>query len=890
MPNYKFIKKSNGIEEYELTANGLRILLAEDHSAPVATVMVTYQVGSRHENDRYRGSAHLLEHMMFKGTPAYNKQAQTSIASVLQQVGAMMNAGTWQDGTNYFELLPSDQLDLALSIEADRMRNSLIRQEDLKSEMPVVQSEFDRLDNSPLFALQHGVWEKAFQVHPYHFPIIGIRQHLEEMSAAGLKEFYDLYYWPNNAVLSIIGDFETKKILALIEKKFASISASPQAIPSLDLQEPEQKEKRFIEIKREDRVQAVELAYKTPPATDADIIALGLLGQILGDGKTSRLYRALIDRGLAVQVYSEASKTFDPGLFELLVILTPGVKHEEAEKELFRILDEIKKEGVTEEELTRAKNQLYAQMAFMRDGSFSMSNELSAAIAAGDWTLFTEYPQKIKSFTNADVLRVAQKYLIESTLTHGRLISKHPEKPNKTIPLKAQKPASSVVIVPDTEIPLEEILSLPSQEIPAGKKISQRAKVKKVGPVQVITVKTGVKDVVTLAGSFKGPGRVFAKNSRVADMAASMLDQGTKDMDKFEIAKLLEDRGAQVGFRLNHERVGFNARCLKKDVPLVLRLISEQLRYPDFDPEEFEKTKQNQRAGIYQAMSETAQQAAAALSREIYPPGHPHYELPFEKELENVEKVTLPDVREFFDTHYGPMEMTVVAVGDVDSETLEKSIETGFADWAVKKITSDYPHEILDRAAERKVIFVADKTKADVILGHGLSVTREDPVYFPLYLANGILGGDFSARLSNTVRDDQGLTYHIQSQLNGIEKKTQGHWEINMILNSKSLEAGIDAATAQTRLFIAEGITEKELEDEKSTLTGNFKVALATTGGLAGQILRAEELGLGLQYLDEFENLIQAVTLPQANQALRQYFHPDKLHIVIAGSIKEKKK
>lgn len=891
MPKYTLIKKSNGIGEYKLNANGLRILLAEDHSAPVATLMVTYGVGSRNENDRYRGSAHLLEHMMFKGTPSYNKSSGTAISSVLQRVGAVMNAGTWQDGTHYFELLPSHELGLALSIEADRMRNSLIREEDLKSEMPVVQSEFDRLDNSPLVALQQEVWSKAFGVHPYHFPVIGVRGHLDKMPAAHLKEFYDTYYWPGNAVLSVIGDFQIPEILSQIENKFGQVPACPRPVPSMETREPEQKEKRFVEIKREDRIQAVNLACKIPPATDPDIPALDILSRILGDGKTCRLYRGLTDRGLAVQVYAETAKNFDPALFETIVILAPGIKHEEVEKEIFRIYDEIKTSGVSQEELTRAKNQLYAEAAFTRDGSLAMSNELSAAIAVGDWTLFSAYPQTIKAVTREDVLRVAQKYLVENRLTHGRLISKHPEKQAPRPSPDSQKGSGAPpMIVPETEKSSLEASPAFSEAIGAHKKISERARIKNIGPIQVITVKTNVKDVVTLNGSFKGAGRAFSKNSILPDLAASMLDQGTRDRDKFEIAKLLEDRGIQLTFHINHERVGFNARCLKKDTGLVLRLLAEQLRYPDFDPAEFEKVKQNQVAAIYRAMSETADQASAALTREIYPPGHPHYDPPFETQLKDLEKITAADAREFYESRYGPMDMTVVAVGDVEPSVVEDVIQTGFAGWKIKDVAFDYPKETADRPPGRKVIYVGEKIKSDVFLGHGLPVTRRDKAYFPLYLSNTVLGGNFSARLSNTVRDEQGLTYDIQSRLNGIEKQTRGHWEISMILNPKSLEAGIEAALAQIRLLVEKGITEKELADKKSTVSGNFKVALATTGGLAGQILRAEELGLGLEYLDEFEDHILAVTLEEADQAIREYFHPEKFHIIVAGTIEEKRK
>ena len=205
-PGFKFIKTSGGIEEYRLESNNLRILTLEEHSAPVATFMVTYHVGSRNEAIGYTGATHLLEHLMFKGSKKFNKEKNTAIWSELQNVGAQINATTWNDRTNYFEVVPSEHLERAIAIEADRMRNAFLKDEDRQPEMTVVRNEFERGENSPFDVLDKNIWATAYQAHPYHHSTIGWRSDIENVSTKRLQELYNMYYWPNTATATIIGD------------------------------------------------------------------------------------------------------------------------------------------------------------------------------------------------------------------------------------------------------------------------------------------------------------------------------------------------------------------------------------------------------------------------------------------------------------------------------------------------------------------------------------------------------------------------------------------------------------------------------------------------------------------------------------------------------------
>src|ERR671933_634814 len=318
-----FVAEADGIREYRL-ANGMKVLLVENRVAPVATVLVVYKVGSRNEAVGYTGSTHLLEHMLFKGTPTFNLARNTQISATLQKVGADFNATTWYDRTNYFETVPSDQIELAIRLEADRMRNSLIADADRQSEMTVVRNELERGQNEPSEVLDEAVYAAAFREHPYHHPTIGWRADVEGVPTSRLKEFYDTFYYPNNATVILVGDFEESEALNLISKHFGAHETSDHTIPEVYTEEPPQQGERRLVIRRTGELALVQIAFHTPgvlgqmnvlsneelarralnPPAQNDIYPLVVLSAALSNGVTSRLYQALVEKQLAVSVNS----------------------------------------------------------------------------------------------------------------------------------------------------------------------------------------------------------------------------------------------------------------------------------------------------------------------------------------------------------------------------------------------------------------------------------------------------------------------------------------------------------------------------------------------------------------------------------------------------------
>jgi len=418
------IKESGGITEYQHKKNGLTVLFLENHNAPVITFMVTYRVGSRNEAIGHTGSTHLLEHLMFKGSEQFNKEEGTAIWNVLQDVGATINATTWFDRTNYFELLPKEHLPQAVKIEADRMRSAFIRDDDRKSEMTVVRNEFERGENDPWEALDKNIWATAYQAHPYHHSTIGWRSDIENVPTERLKEFYDTFYWPNNATVTVIGDFDKAKTLVLLDQKFGSISRSPHTIPEMYTTEPIQEGPRRITVKRAGEMPIIGIAHKTPEGTNKDIYALQILGRILGYGKTSRFYKRFIDTGLAADVNVWSYPLHDNGLFITYLFIAGDDSCEDVEKEILDEYAKIISDGVDVEELQRAKSQINAETAFTRDGTYSVASNLNEAIALGDWTYYTTFLKKIENVSIDDIRRVANTYLKEDQSTTGFFIPK----------------------------------------------------------------------------------------------------------------------------------------------------------------------------------------------------------------------------------------------------------------------------------------------------------------------------------------------------------------------------------------------------------------------------------------------------------------------------------
>ncbi len=419
---FTYVKTVGDLAEYTLDANGLDVLLMPEHSSPVVTFMVTYHVGSRNEVIGSTGSTHLLEHLMFKGGPNYNDAKGNSIKQFLESIGGNYNATTWLDRTNYFAEVGSEHLEGYMAIEADRMRNLWIRESDRQTEMTVVRNEFEIGENDPTQALDKEIFAAAYVAHPYHHSTIGWRSDIEKVPIEKLRAFYDTFYWPDNATVSLIGDFDPAKGLELVKKYYGVYPRAPHPLPQVYTEEPEQSGPRRVTVRRAGELGVVGVSYKSPAGTHPDYPALEVLGTILSSGKTSRFYRSLTDKSLTLNVSADPAFNHDASLFQIYANLAPGSKHEEVEKIILEEVEKVKTAGVTDAEVATAVGKITAATAYARDGSFQIASVLNEDIAAGDWSLYVTVPEAIKKVTAADVKRVAEKYLDINKSTTGWFI------------------------------------------------------------------------------------------------------------------------------------------------------------------------------------------------------------------------------------------------------------------------------------------------------------------------------------------------------------------------------------------------------------------------------------------------------------------------------------
>jgi len=868
---FEFEKEAGGIKEFTMTSNGLTVLIKEDKTAPVATFMVTYRVGSVNEATGHTGATHLLEHLMFKGSKNY-KNGKADV--ILDSIGARTNATTWTDRTNYFGTLPSNHLETIIKIEADRVRGAIIVEEDRQSEMTVVRNEFERGENSPQRVLDQHIWSMAFQAHPYHHSTIGWKSDIENMPIEKLKEFYDIYYWPNNATVSIVGDVDTKEGLALVKKYFGKIRRSKHEIPTVYTTEPEQEGQRRVVLNRAGQQGVVGVAFKSPPAADKDMAPMIVLGEILGSGKNSRFYKQITDKGLVTSISASPSKFKYEGLFEIYASLTPGTKHEKVEELILEVLEEVKDSGVKEKELQKAKTKLITSRLFSQDGSYAIASGLNEAIASGDWTLYTSYEEKIKKVTLADIKRVANKYLVTQKSTVGYFIPEVSTGGGLLKGASAHRHHNGPYYFKK-----EEDLKEAGGFFQKGVEFSEPTE-----GVFLYTLKRG-KGVVTLNGSMLGGYNYAEQKQQVPSLVVSMLDQGTTNKTKFQISDELESVGARLDFGSGPSRVSFSAKFLSKDTDRVLGLMAEQLQSPSFNEEEFKKVKKRREASLKRAKESTWNNAFDDFLLSIYGDKHQNTPTDPEKAIKELDKIDIEDLKAFHKKNYGRGSMFVVAVGDVSHESLSKKIKKEFGGWKKSPLVETPENRTGTPTKKVNYISMKDKTSSDLLYGIALDINEDSPEFLPLSVATRVLGGSFTARLMRKVRVEDGLTYGVYSSITGTTNKSPGAWIAYGTYSPDLLKKGEVSMEGVIEMWIDSGITKEELSNMKSTIIGSTQVGYDTTSGISRAILSSVVNKGGVKYLDEYANKVESITLEEVNKAIKKHIKFNLLYKVAAGSI-----
>lgn len=892
----------NGIYPYRMKSNGLTVLIQEQHLAPVVAVMMVYGIGSRNEAVGYTGATHFLEHLMFKGTKKHDPMKGTGIDDTLKPVGGINNASTSQDRTNYYEVAPVQQINLLLELEADRMRNLLLREDDRTSEMTVVRNELERGEDDPDELLMNNLYATAFREHPYHHPVIGWRADVENVPTERLRQFYHDFYWPENATLIVIGDIQKEKILAEIATKFGAIKRSQKKLPRVYTQEPPQEGERRFTVSRGNDIPRLLMGFHTVKATDKDTYPLEVLQSILGDkGKTSsRLYRALVDNGMAVDAFAFNNVMRDPSLFIVGATPSKELALKDLEKTALSVITEIKDKEPTDAEVNRAKLEITKRYRLDAVDSLGRADQIGDAIGVADWKWWASYCDNINKVTAKQVQAAAKKYLTANNMTVGYYepkVKDAPDAAKNAATEETQKtsnniPPPSQATADDAPQPTVEPLKLLWRKKGTGNLGARTETLKFDNGLTAIVLPMAGTGTVTIAGKIKA-GRYFetSEHSKVAPLTAELLTKGSSRFSRFKISEILEAMGTSLDFSADSFFAGFNVDVVASDAREIIPLIADVMQRPLFQPEEFEKSRKQLVSEIEERKVNTGANAWMSIRHVLYKPSSVHYANTFEVQLEHLKGVTRDDLVAFHKRQFTPANTVLSFVGDIKTDEVINLVAREFASYKGGKEDSISIDDTgVNRAAlgRRLVSNLADKTNMDVVIGWPIPVSIKSKDYFAETIGSAALGYDsFACRLA-PLRDRFGLTYSISSSLTEASFPNS-LWAISYSVAPENLEKAQEHINRIVKEYVKNGITKEELDHEKGHLTGTYIVESRSPRTIASQLAYAYIMGLPLDFLDHFTRKVHAETQSSVNAAIRKYFQIDKCVTSVAGQVKQKK-
>lgn len=867
-----------GITEYRLQ-NGLRVLLFPDPSKQTITVNITYLVGSKHENYGESGMAHLLEHLVFKGTPNH-----PNIPQELTEHGARPNGTTWVDRTNYFETFNATEENLrwALDLEADRMVNSYISKKDLDSEMTVVRNEFEAGENNPFRVLMQRVMSTAYLWHNYGKSTIGSRADLENVPIDRLQAFYRKYYQPDNAVLTVVGKIDEAKTLQLINEEFGVIPRPARQIEQAYTLDPTQDGERSVVLKRVGDTQVAMTAYHIPAGSHPDFAPVAVLSEVLGSEPSGRLYKALVDTKKASAAGAFSFEWKEPGLLLTYAQVLKEKSLDDAMATMRATLDGIDENPPTQEEVDRAKNEILKSIELMFNSSERIGLTLSESIGAGDWRLMFLTRDRIKNVTVEDVKRVASQYLKADNRTTGMFIPV--EKPER----------AEIPKTPDVEALVKDYKG--NQDVAAGEAFdpspaniesrTMRSTLPNGMKLALLPKKTRGESVEARITLRFGDEKSLAGKATSGEFTASMLDKGTKKHTRQQIKDAFDRLKANVIIGGGPTQAYVNVTTTRPNLPEVLQLVEEILKEATFPADEFEKLKNERLTGIETRRSDPQAIAFNHIQRHIYPypKTDPRYIDTFDEQVEAIKSLSLEDVKKFHKNFWGSSSATMSVVGDFDEQEIKKIINSMFGNW---KNPSPYTR-IENKAIAVKTINESfetpDKPNAFFVGAYNFDFKDDHPDYPALVLGNYMLGGGFlNSRLATRIRQKDGLSYGVGSQFSAGSLDPVGSFLAYAIYAPENVEKLEAAFREEINKVITEGFTAEEVAAAKSGWSQSRVVSRAQDAGLAGTLNGYLFIDRDLRWDEALEKKVMALTPEDINAAMKKHISLDKINIIKAG-------
>lgn len=873
-----------GICEYRL-ANGMKVLLFPDASKPVTTVNIAYGVGSVHEGFGETGMAHLLEHLLFKGTPRVK-----DIPEEMKKRSMAYNATTSFDRTNYFASFPADaeRLDWALKLEADRMVNSTFGKSHLDSEMTVVRNEMERGENSNPGILRERLFSTAFLWHPYRRSTIGARSDVENVGIENLRSFYSKWYRPDNATLVVAGDFDAAKTLASINSIFGKLKNPAGAVQRGYTIEPTQDGERFVLLQRPGDNQLTYVGYHTPSAMHPDSAALGVLGLIMNDVPNGRLYKALVEPKIAANASVGTMKMKDPALTIGAVMVDKNGDLAKAESVLISQLQDLSKNPITQAELDLALQKLSVARERMTENVNSIGQSLTESITLGDWRmLFYQVDESLK-VSLADVNRVAAKYFKTSNRTIARYLPT--DNPDRAV-VTAALPATEVV----KDYKGRAAMAAGEVFDPTPENVAKRTETFKIGDgltVNLLPKKTRGNTVVVDANfRFADINDVYKTSD--AALVGSMLHLGSKQYDREAIKNrliALKSEGRASG---SQNGAGINLNAKRDTVNEAVLLLADVLREPTVPEKDFGVVIGQAITGMESQRKEPGFVASQAMAKHfnVYPAGHPNAYYTLDESLAKIKALTPAQLLKYHSDFYGTNEGEISVVGDFDPDSMKETLTKAFGAWKAPHAWAPLPTKYTAIKPEVVKINTPDKANAVVIAKQNLSLNVDDPEYFPMMIADDILGSGMDSRMSARLRVKEGLTYGVGTSVSAdrslVGRDDNGSLTIQGTMAPENAEKFVASMRDELARFVRDGVTEAEVKKAVSVALERRRVNLASDGGVAGILNTNSQYGLSMADYARRTELLSKVTVDQVNAAIRKLIKPDQLSVYMAGDFEK---
>jgi len=873
-----------GVTEYRL-ANGLQVLLVPDDSKPTTTVNVTYRVGSRHESYGETGMAHLLEHLIFKGTPT-----QKDLFGEFSKRGMRANGTTSTDRTNYFASFSAndDTLRWYLGWQADAMLNSFIARADLDTEMTVVRNEMESGENSPSRVLLEQTLAAMYQWHNYGKSTIGARSDVENVDIGRLQAFYRLHYQPDNATLIVAGRFDAAKVLGWVAQSFGALPRPTRVLPTTYTLDPAQDGERSLTLRRVGGAPFIFVGYHVPPGAHPDFAATLLLAQVLGDTPGGRLHKRLVEKQLAASTFASAWSLAEPGPMFLGASLAPGQDVERAKAEILAVTQSLAAEPVTAEELSRARTQwLNAWDQGFADPEV-IGVQLSSAISQGDWRLYFLQRDQLRRVTLADVQRVA----LERLRADNRTVAVYLPTPT---PERAPAPARVDVAALLKDYRGDAQVAQVEAFDPTPARIDERTQTRSLASglkVALLPKATRGNTVVAQLRLRYGDLASLSGQTVVGPFTAALLDKGGAGMTRQQIADRFDQLQADVGIGAGSQSVSVNISTKRQHLPAVVELVGRLLREPAFPAEPLEELRRQSLAGLESQRTEPGAVVSKRLARHgnPYPRGDLRYAATVEESEAELRAVTLDQLKAFHRRFYSAALGEFSAVGDFDAVAVTQALERALGNWqqpaAGAQAYARVPQPLVAVAPARLTEITRDKPNANLLGGMALPLNDLHADFPALMLADHIFGGGGSSRLWKRIRESDGLSYDVRSGVGWSSYDANSGWRVSAIFapqNQPKVEAAFNQELARS---LKDGFTQQEVDAARSSLLQSRQLNRAQDGILSAVLVNNLERQRSFASSQRVDDALTALTLEQVNAAWRRYIDPARLVLVWGGDFK----